>query len=150
MGRGMTALFYFAGGDLVAVLEHTAEVLIDQPAEEGREPQGESVFDFVTEDTAVAVGDETVAVAPVGEGAFFLDVGEETVGFVFGVDGDPRFVEGTEEEAEFDAGAGLEAAFAGDDFDFLPRGEEEGEDVIPLMESEHLFGGGGEAGLMAE
>ena len=122
MGRGMTALFYFAGGDLVAVFEHAAEVLVDQPAEEGREAEGEGVFDFVAEDTAVAVGDETVAVAPEGEGAAFLDVGEEAVGLVFGVDGDPGFVEGPEQEAKLNAGADLQATFTGDDLDLLPRG----------------------------
>lgn len=150
MGRGIVALFYFAGGDLVAVFEHAAEVLFDEPAEDGREAEGEGVFDLVTEDAAVAIGDETVAVAPVGEGAFFLDVGEEAVGFVLGVDGDPGLVKRPEEEAKLDAGAGLEAAFTGDDFHLLPRGEEERKDVFTFVECEDLFRGSGEAGLMAE
>lgn len=92
----------------MAELEHAAEILFDEGAEEGCEAKGEGVFDFVAEEGGVgAVGDEAVGVAPGGEGALFLDVGEEAIVFVFGVDGDPGFVEGPEEEAEFDAGAGL-------------------------------------------
>ena len=133
------------------MLRKTTTFLFDEGAEEWGEAEGEGVFDFVAEEGGVGtVGDEAVGVAPGGEGAFFLDVGKETVVFVFGVDGDPGFIEGPEEEAEFDAGAGLQAAGAGDDFHLLPRGEEEGEDVVAFVEGEELFDGRGEAGLMDE
>lgn len=135
----------------MAEFEHAAEILFDEPAEEGGEAEGEGVFDFIAEEGGVgAVGDKPVGVAPGGEGAFFLDVGEEAVVFVFGVDGNPGFVEGPEEETEFDAGAGLQAAGAGDDFHLLPRGEEEGEDVVAFVEGEEFFDGHGESGLMDE
>ena len=85
--------------------EHAAEILFDEPAEDGIQAEWERVFDVVAEEAAVAVGEEFVAVSPIGEGAFFLDVGEEFVVLVFGVDGDPGFVEGPEEKAKLDAGA---------------------------------------------
>ena len=133
----------------MAEFEHAAEILFDKPAEEGGEAEREGVSDFVAEDGGVrTVGLEDVLVAPRGEGAFFLDVGEEAVVFVFGVDGDPRFVKRSEEEAEFDAGTDLEATGAGDDLDLLPRREEEGEDVVALVEGEESFDGDREAGLM--
>jgi hypothetical protein len=136
---------------LVAELEHAAEILFDEGAEEGCEAKGEGVFDFVAEEGGVgAVGDEAVGVAPGGERALFLDVGEEAIVLVFGVDGDPGFIKGPEEEAEFDAGARLQAAGAGDDFHLLPRGEEEGKDVVAFVEGEEFFDRDGEAGLIDE
>lgn len=140
-----------ARGGFVAELEHAAEVFFDEPAEDGRESEGEGVFDLIAEDGGVgAVGLKDVLVAPVGEGALFLDVGEEFVGFVFGVDGNPGFPEGAEEEAKLDASADAEAADAGDDLHLLPGGEEEGEDVRALVEGEEVFDRCGEAGLMDE
>ena len=135
----------------MAELEHAAEILFDEGAEEGCEAEGEGVFDFVAEEGGVgAVGPKDVLVAPSGEGASFLDVGEEAVVLVFGVNGNPGFVEGPEEKAKFDAGADLQAAGAGDDFHLLPRGEEEGEDVVAFVEGEELLDGRGESGLMDE
>lgn len=131
-------------------LEHAVEILFDEGGEESGEAEGEAVVDLVSEEAAVAVGDEDVAVTPEGEGAFLLDVGEEAVVLVFGVDGDPGFVEGSKVDAELDAGADTEAAVAGDDLDLLPRREEEGEDVGALVEGEDVGRGRGEAGLVDE
>lgn len=135
----------------MAEFEHAAQILFDEPAEEGSEAQREGVFDFVAEDGGVgSVGAEDVLVAPRCKGAFFLDVGEEAVVLVFGVDCEPGFVKRPEEEAEFDAGAGLEPTGAGDDFHLLPGGKEKGEDVVTFVEGEEFFDGDREAGLMDE
>jgi hypothetical protein len=132
----------------MAVFKHAAEIFFDEPAEDGVEAEGEPVFNVVAEKAAVAIGEKFVAVAPVGEGALFLDVGEEAVVLVFGVDGDPGFVKRAEQEAKLDAGADGETAGAGDDPHLLPRGEEELKDVVAFVEGEDLSGGEGEARLM--
>jgi hypothetical protein len=132
----------------MAEFEHAAETAVDQWAKDGVQTEGEGVFDVIGEEAAIAVGQELVTVPPVGEGAGLLQIGEEAVGFVFGVEGDPGEEERAEEEAKLEAGADGNAAGLGDDSDLLPRGEEELEGVGALVEGEDLGGGVGEAGLM--
>ena len=147
---GAAAALAVLRGAFVPVLEHAAEIFFDQPTEEGIKAERQFVLNLVAENATVAVGLENVAMAPVGERSRLLLVGEEAVVFVFGMDGDPGFIEGSKKDAELHTGTDFQAAGAGDDVDLPPWGEKEIENVTAFVEGEEGFRGNVKARLMDE
>jgi hypothetical protein len=130
--------------------KHPPKIFFDEPAEDRVQTEGERIFDLVDEDGTGAIGLKDVLVSPKGEGPFLLHVSEKAIVLVLGMYSDPGLVEGPEEEAELDTGAGLQAAMTRNDADLLPGREKQAKDIVAFMEGEQPVNGDGESRLLRE
>jgi len=97
-------LWKFAGfddllGHLVAVVEHSPQFRLDEPASEKitQLAQGWKIVELVTKDgSPLAIVEEKMPVIPVGEGPAHLSVGEHPDGFVFRMLGNPEPEQGAD------------------------------------------------------
>lgn len=144
MLSGLRGGFADSFGYDMAVVEELAELPADkrggEPIEEWS--AGKPEFDGILEPAALPIGEETVLVAPVGEGSGLLLVDEEAVLFINRMDRMPAAANGAQQRNREDAlRAGVDTGDGLDDSNISPGGRKAGKSIRGFVEGKHFFHG---------